>query len=90
MYDGRGMQYDRNTYNNRIDQMNPIPMQNPPEISHAKKKNVIPFKPRLRIGRSGLVNIDRQFDDKDNLRYEDICSKEANYHPNKIVDKMLA
>ncbi|KAL4471542.1 hypothetical protein ABPG74_008435 [Tetrahymena malaccensis] len=60
------------------------------EIHHSKKKNVIPFKPRLRLGRSGLINIDRQFDDKDNLRYEDICSKEANYHPNKEVEKLLA
>ncbi|EAR94648.2 hypothetical protein TTHERM_00049000 (macronuclear) [Tetrahymena thermophila SB210] len=60
------------------------------EVPHSKRKNVIPFKPRLRLGRSGLINIDRQFDDKDNLRYEDICSKEANYHPNKVVDKLLA
>ncbi|KAL4511771.1 hypothetical protein ABPG72_012616 [Tetrahymena utriculariae] len=60
------------------------------EVPHSKRKNVIPFKPRLRLGRSGLMNIDRQFDDKDNLRYEDICSKEANYHPNKVVDKLLA
>ena len=35
-------------------------MPNPAlEPIHVKKKNVIPFKTRIRIGRSGLVNIDR-------------------------------
>ena len=54
-----------------------------------KKKNLIFFKTRLRMARSGLWNIDRLFDEKDNLRYEDLCSKEANYNPAKIAEKLI-
>lgn len=44
---------------------------------------------RLRLGRSGLVQIDRLFDASES-RYEEACSKEANYHPSRIVEKMLS
>lgn len=58
-------------------------------MNDPRKKNVIYFKARLRKARSNRLNIDRLFNDNDNLRYEDVCSKEANYNPNHIVDRLL-